>query len=82
MNILIKLTIIGKLTRTYTKDNVERISYLLNYQQDNGEIVGQLSVSEEIFNTVEAGKEYILEGNYKEGKFGNYVRVTGIYNNK
>ena len=83
MNILIKLHVLGIVSKPWTDEKgVEHTSYMLNYQQDNGMLVGQLRVPENIVNSVEVGKEYILEGSYGTGKNGGYIRVTGIHSAK
>ncbi len=83
MNILIKFIVLGKVDKTWTDEKGEVHNYkMLNYQQDNGQIVGQLRVPEEVANSVEAGKEYILEANYGVGKNGGYIRVLGIHSPK
>ncbi|MBQ9699176.1 MAG: hypothetical protein IJV71_00995 [Lachnospiraceae bacterium] len=81
MIIQIKITVVGKVTDTWKGDDgTERPSYKVNYIQDNGIIIGQLKVSEEIYNSIEAGKEYSLSGTYNIGKNGGYVCITGISN--
>jgi hypothetical protein len=83
MNILIKVFVLGKVVKTWTDSNgVEHMLFMLNYQQDNGQLVGQLRVPEEVANSVEAGKEYFLEANYGVGKNGGYIRVIGIHSPK
>lgn len=83
MNILIKLHVLGKVPKTWTDEKgVVHSMDMLNYQQDNGQIVGQLRVPEEVATAVEVGKEYILEASYGVGKNGGYIRVLGIHSPK
>ena len=83
MNILISLFVLGKVVRTWTDEKgVEHNIDMLNYQQNNGQLVGQLRVPEEIAKVVEVGKEYILEASYGVGKNGGYIRVLGIHSPK
>ena len=81
MHVYIKVTVLGKIIIPWTKDGKEYKSYALNEQQNGGQIVGQIRVPEEIYNTVEVGKEYILEGIYGTGKNGGYIRITEICSN-
>lgn len=77
----VKVTIIGKLINKWSdKEGNEHSSPILNYQQNNGQHIGQLRVAEELFAQVEAGKEYLFDGEYGVGKNGGYIRVTGISN--
>lgn len=82
MVVLIKLFVIGLVKGNWTdKDGMEHEIFKVNYSQNAGQQVGQLSVSEEVFNALLTNKEFILEGIYTSGKNGNYLRITGIYNN-
>ena len=49
-----------------------------HYVQDNGKVIGQHLVSEDIYNSIEAGKEYTFDGNFGQGKYGAYLRITNI----
>ena len=82
MYIHTKLTVIGKVIIHWTKDGKEYDSHAINYHQNDGQTVGQLRVAEEIYNAVEAGKDYVLEGTYGVSKNGGgYIRITAICNN-
>ena len=81
INFIVKATIIGKVINKWTdKEGTEHSSSILNYQQNNGQHIGQLRVAEELFAQVEIGKEYFFDGEYGVGKNGGYIRVTGISN--
>ena len=75
MNIKCTLTIVGKVEDTSKNGNK---NYFINYLQDNGKVIGQHLISEDIYNSVEAGKEYTFDGNYGQGKYGAYLRITNI----
>lgn len=82
MIILVNLLVIGLVTGNWTdKEGVEHKIYTVNYSQNAGQQVGQLRVPEDVFKLLTVNKEYILEGVYTSGKNGNYLRITGIYNN-
>lgn len=75
MNIKCTLHIVGKVEDTSKSGNK---NYFINYVQDNGKVIGQHLVSEDIYNSIEAGKEYTFDGNFGQGKYGAYLRITNI----
>lgn len=75
MNIKCTLTIVGKVEDISKNGNK---NYFINYVQDSGKVIGQHLVSDEIYNSVEAGKEYTLDGNFVQGKYGAYLKITKI----
>ena len=83
MKVLIPIKVLGKSKSPWTtKDGEERFSYKINYLQNNGEIIGTISVPENIFNQIENEKEYVLSGIFSTGKNGGYIRVTNIERDK
>lgn len=75
------LNIRGKLEKPYTdKQGNQQTSYSVNYEQDNGLITGNLKVSKEIYPLLERGKDYVLDAEYVETKFGTSIKVIGINN--
>lgn len=58
------------------RDGVERESFKVTFSQDDDNIVGEANVSQEVFNTVEKGKEYELTGEYRQTKNGNFISWT------
>lgn len=82
LKILINVGIIGKLETSYTnKQGNPQTGYSVNYEQDNGLVTGNLKVTKEIYPLLERGKNYLLDAEYIEGKYGNYIKVIGINNN-
>ena len=75
MNIKVTLSIVGKVEDTSKNGNK---NYFINYLQDNGKVIGQHLVSEDVYNSIEAGKEYTFDGNFGQGKYGAYLRITNI----
>ena len=61
MKVLIEITVLGKVQTTWEKDGKAFVIPKVNYSQDDGQIVGQLKVPEEVYNSVEVAKKYILE---------------------
>lgn len=55
------------------RDGVERESFKVTFSQDDDNVVGETNVNEEVFNSVEKGKEYELTGEYRQTKNGNYI---------
>lgn len=58
------------------RDGIERESFKIAISQDDDNIIGEANVSQEVFNTVEKGKEYELTGEYRQTKNGNYISWT------
>lgn len=68
------LRILSKKEKPFTaKDGSLRTTYSLNYSQLDDEIVGTISVSENIFNSCEKGKIYELTGEYRSSSNGNFI---------
>lgn len=81
LEIILAVGILGKITTPYTAQNgEEKISYAVNVQQKDGQLIAKLKVSKEIFALLEQGKEYLLDGEYSETKYGNSIKITGINN--
>ena len=77
----LKVTVVGKNISLYKNQlGEEKKSCSVNCLQDDGQIVATLKVTEEIFAMLERGKEYILDGEYSETKYGNNIKITGINN--
>lgn len=76
---LINVGIIGKLENQYAdKQGNLQTSCSVNFEQDNGLVTGNLKVTKEIYPLLERGKNYLLEAEYNETKYGNYIKVIGI----
>lgn len=75
MNITCILTIVGKVEDTSKNGNK---NYYLNYTQNNGKVIGQQNVPEDIYNSVDVGKDYTFDGNFGQGKYGAYLRLTNV----
>ncbi len=75
MNIKCTLSIVGKVEDISKNGNK---NFFINYVQDNGKVIGQHLISEDIYNSVEAGKEYTFDGNFVQGKYGAYLKLTKI----
>lgn len=58
------------------RDGVERESFKVTVSQDDDNVIGEATVSQEVFNTVEKGKEYELTGEYRQTKNGNFISWT------
>ncbi|MEQ2424480.1 hypothetical protein [Enterocloster hominis (ex Hitch et al. 2024)] len=69
-------TLSAKSTKYTGRDGVERESFKVTFSQDDDNIVGEANVSQEVFNTVEKGKEYELTGEYRQTKNGNFISWT------
>lgn len=81
LKILLSIGIIGKLEKPYTdRHGNPQISYSVNFEQNNGLVTGNLKVTKEIYPLLERGKNYLLDAEYVESKYGSYIRVTGINN--
>ena len=81
LQILLAVGILGKITTPYTTQNgEEKISYAVNVQQNDGQLVAKLKVEEKIFSLLERGKEYYLDAEYSETKYGTSIKITGIHN--
>lgn len=65
-----------KRNRFTGKDGIEHESFKLTFSQDDDNIIGEANVSQEVFNTVEKGKEYELTGEYRQTRNGNYISWT------
>lgn len=52
--------------------------YKANIMQDSGRSIAELRISKEIAAQLEGGKEYTLNAEYSETKFGNTLKVTGV----
>lgn len=79
MIIKTEANILSKKTSSYTgKDGTTRNTYHLNYSQQNDEIVGTLSVREDIFNMCEKGKHYELVGEYRTSSNGNFISWQAV----
>lgn len=71
------MKILSAKSSKYTgRDGVERESFKVTFSQDDDNIVGEANVSQEVFNTVEKGKEYELTGDYRQTKNGNFISWT------
>lgn len=82
LRIFVNVGIIGKLEKPYTdKQGNPQTSYSVNYEQDNGLVTGNLKVTKEIYPLLERGKNYLLDAEYVETKYGTYIKVIGINNN-
>ena len=44
-------------------------------------MTGNLKVTKEIYPLLERGKNYLLDAEYVETKYGTYIKVIGINNN-
>ena len=81
MKAFIEITVLGKVQSTWEKEGKVYVIPKINYSQEDGQIVGQLKVPEEVYNSVEVAKKYILEETYGVGKNGGYLSVTGLNEN-
>lgn len=53
-----------------------RDSFRVTFSQDNDNIVGTIVVREDLYNSVERGKDYELFGEYRTTKSGSYIVWT------
>ena len=81
MKVSIEIIVLGKVQSTWEKDGKILEIPKLNYSQDDGQIVGQLKVPAEVYNSVEVAKKYVLEATYGVGKNGGYLTVIGLNGN-
>lgn len=82
LRILIGVNVRGKLESSYLdKQGNPKPSYSITYEQNEGLVNGTLKVTKEVYALLERGKDYLLDAEYIEGKYGNYIKVIGINNN-
>lgn len=63
--------------QTYTdREGNLRDSFHVTYSQDNHNKVGIITVREDLYNSVERGKDYELFGEYRTTKSGTYIVWT------
>ncbi len=63
------------------KEGEQQKSYKANIGQDSGSSIAELRISKEIAAQLERGKEYTLNAEYSETKFGNTLKITGVQGN-
>ncbi len=81
LKLLLNVNIRGKIETPYTdKQGNPQTSFSVNIEQDNGLVTGNLKVSKEIYPLLERGKDYLLDAEYVESKFGSSIKVIGINN--
>lgn len=80
ISFLMPVTILAKLAPSSWTDKSgnSRISYPVNYQQDSGNIVGRITVPEAVYNQLDVGGEYFLEGTFVSGTGKTYPRITNL----
>ena len=77
------INVIGKDRQSYLDVNgMSKNLFVVNISQENGRIIERLHVSEEHFNILEPGKEFVLEMVSKSGRNGLYLRTTAVYPTK
>lgn len=83
MRVNAEFTLIGKKKSVWKdNDNIERNSYKGNIAQDNGEIIATITLTEEQFNTLVAGRVYNASAIYGTGSNGGYLKITSITEKK
>ena len=83
MRVKAVINLLGKVTKPWKdKDGNDRISYKVNYGQENNEIVDTLPVTFEQYNMLVVGKTYVVSADYGTGTNGGYLRVLDITENK
>lgn len=76
---LVNAHILGIVEESYlNKDGEQQKYYKANIMQDAGSCISELRVSKEIAAQLERGKEYTLNAEYSETKFGNTLKITGV----
>lgn len=72
--------LIGKNAVPYVDKNTgtEKFSYTANIAQENGSIIGSLSISKEIFEILESGENYVFKAVDSRGVRGLFIRVVGV----
>lgn len=81
VKVQVPVTVVGKNITPYkNRLGEDANSCAVNCLQDDGQIVATLKVTEEIFSQLERGKDYLLDGEYSETKYGNSIKITGIHN--
>ena len=60
--------------QSYTdREGNTRDSFRITFSQDSDNIVGTIVVREDVYNSVERGKDYELTGEYRTTRTGNYI---------
>lgn len=72
---LIHVLSVQKQNYTDREGNI-RDSFRVTFSQDNDNIVGTIVVREDLYNSVERGKDYELFGEYRTTKSGSYIVWT------
>ena len=80
MKLQVTLTAIGKLEAPREKDGNTKIYYSINYTQDDGKVIGNISVSAETYAQLETGKTYTFDAEYKTWNNNGYISIIGIHN--
>lgn len=74
------LFVVGKVESTSQKDGDNRTYHTINYSQNDGEIIGHVSVSAETYAQVEKGKTYTFDAKYSVWNSSGYISIIGIHN--
>lgn len=72
------INILGKYKKPWIKDGVERNSYSANIMQNNGMIIDTIRLTSDLYEKIEAGREYRMVAQYLTGKNGGYLRIEDI----
>lgn len=78
MKIEAYFTALGKFTKPWTKDGKVNNSYAVNIMQNNGMIIDTIRLTSDLYEKIEAGREYRLIAHYMLGKNGGYLRIEDI----
>lgn len=71
--------VLGIIENTFlNKDGELQKYYKTNIMQDSGSSIAELRISKEVAEQLERGKEYMLNAEYSETKFGNALKITGV----
>lgn len=62
-----------KSSKYMAKDGTERESLKVTFSQDDDNIVGEINVRPNVYEAVEKGKEYTLDGEFHVTKGGSYI---------
>lgn len=75
--------IIGKRISIYKdKEGVEHTTYIANISQNNGEILEMLRINQQQYDKINSNTMYNLLCEYSSTKYGNYLKIVDIIDNK
>lgn len=83
MRMTAKVHVLAKVQKPWTDSNgVERLSYIINIMQQNGEVIDTIRLNQEQYNLIEANKPYTIYADYGISKHGTFLRVVDIVADK